>query len=261
MACEVAIERYRYMEDCPGVTAEQKISYIHYALDKWGGWQNAGQLRNAERELTAPCFTVQMASSVVEPGKAQTMALSGLRNVGSVQMAVYRTALQGGTDLNPANEDDYKKMRAGLQELKDKAQEHRYISHPDYQFFEDSMVVPGLPAGVYMIEVRTSPATETVRWLYYVTDVYLLSHGLPGNRTRYVAVSATTGQPLPGARVRLETEGRYGSHADMQRRRRNSICIRKETASHGPRVYRHRQVQPQCVGLQRVLLQLTRRPV
>ncbi len=210
VACEAAIERYRYMEDCPGVTAEQKISYIHYALDKWGGWQNAGQLRNAERELTAPCFTVQMASSVVEPGKAQTMALSGLRNVGSVQMAVYRTALQGGTDLNPANEDDYKKMRAGLQELKDKAQEHRYISHPDYQFFEDSMVVPGLPAGVYMIEVRTSPATETVRWLYYVTDVYLLSHGLPGNRTRYVAVSATTGQPLPGARVRLETEGRYG---------------------------------------------------
>ena len=61
-----------------------------------------------------------------------------------------------------------------------------------------------------MLELSTSPQTGTVRWLYYVTDVYLLSHGLPGNRTRYVAVSATTGQPLPGAKVRVETPAAGG---------------------------------------------------
>ena len=60
VACEAAIERYNYMEQCPGVTVEEKISYIHYALDKWGGWQNAGQLRNAEKRLTAPSVRVEM---------------------------------------------------------------------------------------------------------------------------------------------------------------------------------------------------------
>ena len=205
VACEAAIERYRYMEQCPGVTAEQKISYIHYALDKWGGWQNAGQLRNAERELTAPCFRVDMERRVGRPGVPQTVRLSGMRNISSLQMSVFRAGVSGDTELDPAAEDDYKKLRPHLAELKELASERRYISHPDYQFFEDSVLLPALPAGVYMVELRTSPQTETVRWLYHVTDVYLLSHGLPGNRIRYVAVSATTGQPLPGAKVRVTT--------------------------------------------------------
>lgn len=203
VACEVAIERYRYMEQCPGVTTEQKISYIHYALDKWGGWQNAGQLRNAERKLTAPCFSARMERCAVEPGVPQAIRLNDIRNVSGMQMRVYRTGLYGNTGLNPADEDDYKEMRPALKELKDMAQEHRYMNHPDYQFFEDSIVVPGLPAGVYMIELSSSPATETVRWLYHVSDVFLMSHGLPGNRSRYVVVSATTGLPLPGAKVRV----------------------------------------------------------
>ena len=205
VACEAAIERYRYMEQCPGVTAEQKISYIHYALDKWGSWQNAGQLRNAERELTAPRFMVNMERRVGRPGVADTIRLRELRNVTSLHLRVYRADVEGDTRLRPANENDYRKLRPMLTELKDRAVERRYMSHPDYLFFEDSIVIGGLPAGVYMLELSTSPQTETVRWLYFVSDVYLLSHGMPGNRTRYVAVSATTGQPLPGAKVRVET--------------------------------------------------------
>ena len=210
VACEAAIERFRYMGQCPGVTAEQKISYIHYALDKWGGWQNAGQLRNAERELTAPRMQVNMERRVNRPGMPDTIRLSGLRNITMMQMRVYRADVDGDTELNPDNDTDYKRLRPRLTELKDRAVERRYMNHPDYQFFEDSIAIEGLPAGVYMLELSTSPQTGTVRWLYYVTDVYLLSHGLPGNRTRYVAVSATTGQPLPGAKVRVETPAAGG---------------------------------------------------
>lgn len=204
VACEAAIERYRYMEQCPGVTAEQKISYIHYALDKWGGWQNAGQLRNAERGLTAPRVRVEMERRVGRPGVADTIRLHELRNVSSLHLRIYRADVEGDTRLNPSVESDYKRLRQRLSELGDKAVDRRYINHPDYQFFEDSIVIGGLPAGVYMLELTTSPQTEAVRWLYFVTDVYLLSHGLPSNRTRYVAVSSTTGQPLPGAKVRVE---------------------------------------------------------
>ena len=205
VACEAAIERFRYMEQCPGVTAEQKISYIHYALDKWGGWQNAGQLRNAERELTAPRLGVGMERRVGRPGVADTIRLRGLRNITSLQLRVYRADVEGDTQLDPAADDDYKRLRPLLTELKGMAVDRRYINHPDYQFFDDSIAIAGLPAGVYMLELSTSPQTEAVRWLYFVSDVYLLSHGMPGNRTRYVAVSATSGQPLPGAKVRVVT--------------------------------------------------------
>lgn len=205
VACEAAIERYNYMEQCPGVTVEEKISYIHYALDKWGGWQNAGQLRNAEKRLTAPSVRVEMERRVVGSGVAQELRLRDLRNVSSVSLKLYRADIEGDTKLNPAGDADYKKLRPLLAELKDRSVERHYLSHPDYQFFDDSIAIGGLPAGVYMLEVRTSPATEAVRWLYYVTDMYLMSQVLPGNRIRYVAVNSTTGQPVAGAKIRLVT--------------------------------------------------------
>lgn len=207
VACEAAIERYDYMNSCQGVTAEQKISYIHYALDKWGAWQNVGVLRNAERELTTPRFTMNIGKRVVEPGVAQTMRINDIRNISSLQVNIYKTAEKGDTELDPANADDYKKLSRDMVELKELAQERRYMSHPDYQFFEDSLEIPSLTPGVYMIEVTTSPQTETVRMLYYVTDVFLLSHALPQNKTRYVVVSATTGHPIADANIRIDIPG------------------------------------------------------
>lgn len=200
VACEAAIERYEYMSQCHDVTVEDEIRYIHYALDKWGGWQGAGRLRNAEKELTAPMLRAEATHDRVRPGESQTLKLGTLRNIESLTMNIYRVAADGDTELDIF---DWQKMKPLLTELPDRKLTRTFVSSPAYNIFSDSLVVGGLPAGVYLIELETSPSTETVRRLYYVSDVFCMSQALPGDSVRYVVVSATTGQPLPGAKIRI----------------------------------------------------------
>ncbi len=213
VACEAAIERYNYMEECTDATVEERISYIHYALDKWGGWHGAGRLRNAERNLTAPCFAVSMERCVVEPGVEQKVTLSRLRNINSLTVRIYRADTDGQTRHDPATETGFKEMQPLLTLLREKGQTRRYMSHPDYQFFEDSLTIGALDPGVYVLEFRTSPSTETVRRMYYVTNLRLLSLPLPKGGMRYVALNATTGQPVAGAKVSLRPASATGKDA------------------------------------------------
>lgn len=209
VAGEVAIERYNYMASCRDVKVEDKISYIHYALDRWGGWQGAGQLRNAEKDLTAPKFGAEMESQVVIPDAGQTVRLRELRNIKSLTMRIYRAAVSGDTKLNPRTEDGYKSLKPLLTAMPELTQTRTYVGNPDYQLFDDSLTLPGLPAGVYMVEFQTAPATEVSRSLYYVTDVFLMTEALPRNTVRYAVVSASAGQPLPGATLRLTVAAPY----------------------------------------------------
>lgn len=215
IACEAAIERYEYMSGCHDVKAEDQINYINHALGKWGGWQRANLLRNAQRQLTCPQFRVETNSRVARPGESRVLKLSELRNITSLTMNVYRVRMDGDTDLGRLGTADYKNLKPLLTELPDKRQVRGYMGHPAYQLFDDSLTIDGLPVGVYMIEFQTSPATETVRELYFVSDVFCMSQAMPDNAIRYVVVSATTGQPLPGAKIRLGT-GRQGKDADTR---------------------------------------------
>lgn len=210
-ACEAAIERFEYMDRSSDVTAEDKIGYIRYALGNWGGWQRANLLREAERRLTASQFTVSAESETVSPGVAQTLKLTSLRNLSTLTVNVYRAAVSGDTDLNPENTHDYAVLKPLLKAVPGMRQTHTFMARPDYQIFDDSMQIAGLPAGVYMLEFQTLPATRTVRRLYHVSDVFSLAEALPGGITRYVVVSASTGQPLPGARVRLGNRNGAGA--------------------------------------------------
>ena len=213
IACEVAIERYDYMQKCPDVTAGDKIAFIRRALDKWGGWQRANYLRNAERELTASQMSLEAGRYRVGPGVGQTVRLSNLRNITSLTMNVYRAAVNGDYRGTPRNSNDYRRLKPLLTALPDRRQERTYMSRPGYQQFEDSIELGTLPVGVYMLEFQTVPATKTIRQIYYVTDVYCMSHPLPGDSVRYVVVSATTGQPLPGAKIRVKGTGRRQADA------------------------------------------------
>lgn len=204
IACEVAIERYEYMKECPDVTVDDKISFIRRALDKWGGWQRANYLRNAERELTASQFCANVRRRRVEPGVSQTVKLENLRNITSLTMNVYRAAVDGDYKGMPDNNNDYRRLKPLLTVIADKRQTRTYMARPDYQLFDDSLTLGSLPVGVYMLEFQTVPATQTIRQMYYVSDVYCMAHPLPGDSMRYVVVNATTGKPLQGAKIRVK---------------------------------------------------------
>ena len=213
VAGEAAVERYNYMERCQGVTVEDKISYIHYALGRWGGWVRSNELRNAERTLTTPQYAFSLSKRCVAPNEPQTVTLENLRNIRSLTMKVYRTPLDGSTTFNQHSDKDFQKLKKDLTLMPEQTQTLTFLGKADYQFFNDSLTIGSLPSGVYMLEFETSPVTETKRRLYFVSDIYAVGLPLPNNTIRYAVVSATTGKPISGASLRLTCNRGYNKQA------------------------------------------------
>ena len=79
-AGELALEHYRFMEGATDASVADKITYINYALNHWGGWPRMNELRNAQRELTNPKLTVENIPLVMRPGQ-KTWAQIGRAHV------------------------------------------------------------------------------------------------------------------------------------------------------------------------------------
>ena len=201
-AAELAIGRYNRMTSDKYTNAE-RYNWLQHSLERWGTWQRANELRNELTSLTTPQFTASIERRVQEVSKLQTIGLKNLRNINQLTMRVYRTSLQGDTNLNPDIRDDYKKIKAGLTELTEMAKTISSTGKAVYDVFEDSLQLQGLPAGVYLLEFSSLPLTETIRLLYFVSGIRLLQQAQPDKSRRYVVVDATTGQPVKNASIRL----------------------------------------------------------
>ena len=204
---ELAIDRYDYMEDHTDATAEQKWQYINMALERWGSWQRMNYLRNRQRDLTSLEYNAEVKKSVNIPQSAQTVELKELRGISELTMRIYKVNIEGNTELNPNHPDHYKKLKPLLHALPDLTQTKKFIGKREYELFEDSMVLNGLPVGVYMLEFESQPATRISRSLYFVSDLRILTLTLPSDKAdketekRIVVVNATTGQPVKNATV------------------------------------------------------------
>jgi uncharacterized protein YfaS (alpha-2-macroglobulin family) len=201
---ELAIARYERMFSCP---VAERVAYIHEALMQWGSWKRINTLRNAEKELSNSQFHVSYDRQVVTPQQAQTVKLDCLRHLSSITMKVYRMDANGDLDASPSYDYGYQKVK---KLIKGVAAEKTcvFTGKEPYEFFEDSLAIPALPVGVYMVEFTSAPVTEPVRQLYYVTDVYTIMEPQP-ETLRYVVVHASTGQPIAGAHLRI-TDKVYG---------------------------------------------------
>ena len=196
-ACELAICRYELMRDKIYPVVE-KYQWLQESLQRWGNWKRAGVLKEYLSELTFSNIQLEIPSQVYEVNKPQTVKFTALRNLKQLTMRVYRTALKGDT-----NTSAYSIKEKDLAEVKETARTLTFAPHAEYEYFEDSVDLMALPAGVYLISISTNPKTDELRNLYYVSGVRLLNQSGPDKIQRYVAVDATTGQPIPGAKMRL----------------------------------------------------------
>ena len=202
-AGEIAMERYNYMADRTDATRAEKAAWLQESIRRWSSWPRVNQLRNQWKELINPCYEAQVPNSVAEIGKQQTVKLPLLRHLQSLTMRVYRTKQKGDTELNPNNEEDYKKLKGELAELTEQRRTLTFSGHEDYENFEDSILLDGLPAGVYMLEFQSQPGTRVSRSLYFVSGMRIIMQHQPDHTIRYVVVDATTGQPVNGSTLRL----------------------------------------------------------
>ena len=202
---EVAIRRYEYMSRNTDATLDQRMDYIDKALARWSAWPRMNQLRNARHELTALQFNATLEHRVWMPNRPQCLTLNGLRGIDRLTVKIYKVEAEGDINLNPDYKEDFKQLKTRLALMPELTLTRTYTGKRDYEVFnDDSLQLAGLPVGVYMMEVESHPSTTVSRTLFFISDVHLLMQPLPGNRIRYVAVSATTGRPLPGAKLQLK---------------------------------------------------------
>ena len=203
-AGELAVEHFRFMEGATDAKPLDKLNYINYALNRWGGWSRMNVLRNAQKRLTEPMFQVKDMPQVLRPGEKAWVHLN-VRNLQNLKISISRLNITADNDYNAQDEATYKMLLKKTTKLHQKDFSRNYYGRPDYEEVKDSFEIGGnLPLGAYLMEVTSdNTGIAPQRELFYVSNLAVMIQQLPDDRHRYVVVNATDGQPIAGAKIML----------------------------------------------------------
>lgn len=203
-AGELAVEHFRFMEGATDAKPLDKLNYINYALNRWGGWSRMNVLRNAQKRLTEPMFQVKDMPQVLRPGEKAWVQLD-VRNLQNLNIRLSRLNITADNEYDAQNEATYKMLLKKTTRLHQKDFSRNYYGRPDYETVKDSIEIGGnLPLGAYLMEVTSdNTGIAPQRELFYVSNLAVMIQQLPDDRHRYVVVNATDGQPVPGAKIVL----------------------------------------------------------
>ena len=203
-AGELAVEHFRFMEGATDAKPQDKLNYINYALNRWGGWSRMNVLRNAQKRLTEPMFQVQDMPLVLRPSEKKWVHLN-VRNLQNLKVSISRLNITADNDYNVQDEATYKMLLKKTTKLHQKDFSRNYYGRPDYEEVKDSIEIGGnLPLGAYLMEVTSdNTGIAPQRELFYVSNLAVMIQQLPDDRHRYVVVNATDGQPVAGAKIVL----------------------------------------------------------
>ena len=203
-AGELAVEHFRFMEGATDAKPLDKLNYINYALNRWGGWSRMNVLRNAQKRLTEPMFQVKDMPLVLRPSEKKWVHLN-VRNLQNLNIRLSRLNITADNEYDAQNEATYKMLLKKTTKLHQKDFSRNYYGRPDYEEVKDSFEIGGnLPLGAYLMEVTSdNTGIAPQRELFYVSNLAVMIQQLPDDRHRYVVVNATDGQPVPGAKIVL----------------------------------------------------------
>lgn len=203
-AGELAVEHFRFMEGATDAKPLDKLNYINYALNRWGGWSRMNVLRNAQKRLTEPMFQVQDMPLVLRPSEKKWVHLN-VRNLQNLNIRLSRLNITADNEYDAQNEATYKMLLKKTTKLHQKDFSRNFYGRPDYEEVKDSFEIGGnLPLGAYLMEVTSdNTGIAPQRELFYVSNLAVMIQQLPDDRHRYVVVNATDGQPVPGAKIVL----------------------------------------------------------
>lgn len=203
-AGELAVEHFRFMEGATDAKPQDKLNYINYALNRWGGWSRMNVLRNAQKRLTEPMFQVQDMPLVLRPSEKKWVHLN-VRNLQNLNIRLSRLNITADNEYDAQNEATYKMLLKKTTKLHQKDFSKSYYGRPDYEEVKDSIEISGnLPLGAYLMEVTSdNTGIAPQRKLFYVSNLAVMIQQLPDDKHRYVVVNATDGQPVPGAKIML----------------------------------------------------------
>ena len=199
VACELAILRLRTMNE---ESVEAKVMFINQALGKWGTWKRANYLRNQLKLLEQPSYSINIANTAILPNSDFKLSINSIKNIAKLNISIFKVSIEGNTHLDPSISSDYTKLKKYIATSPVATYQRTYDGLPAWKSTSDSIMLSGLPVGVYMIESSTDNKNIKVsRRLLRVSDVFVIHQTLPDNKIRLAVVSATTGKPLPDAKI------------------------------------------------------------
>lgn len=203
-AGELAVEHFRFMERSTDAKAQDKLKYINYALSHWGGWSRMNVLRNAQKRLTEPMFSVEDMPLVLRPTEKKWVHLN-VRNLQNLKISISRLNITADNEYDAQDEATYKMLLKKTTKLHQKDFSRNYYGRPNYEEVKDSIEIgSNLPLGAYLMEVTSdNTGIAPQRQLFYVSNLAVMIQQLPDDRHRYVVVNATDGQPIAGAKIEL----------------------------------------------------------
>lgn len=205
---------YKYYEDVVGLqSAKERIEYIDDAMKKWSSWKGIKSFTYLRDELTSPRITMDYASSRGYINSDKNKLVLSLRNLKDLQLTITKTNLTGDMDYLWSVKQAIENYPNCI--IKGSAQvvSHTYPEHLDYEEFQDTILLPKLSAGIYILKASSLSGNIASREeFYYVSNITLLAESQPNKDIRYVTVDILTGQPIKGAKVRV-----YGLNGDSKK--------------------------------------------
>ena len=232
-AGELAVEHFRFMEGATDAKPLDKLNYINYALNRWGGWSRMNVLRNAQKRLTEPMFQVQDMPLVLRPSEKKWVHLN-VRNLQNLNIRLSRLNITADNEYDVQNEATYKMLLKKTTKLHQKDFSRNYYGRPDYEEVKDSIEIGGnLPLGAYLMEVTSdNTGIASQRELFYVSNLAVMIQQLPDDKHRYVVVNATDGQPIAGAKIEL-----YEKDYDVKTGKRKRLVHARLTTDENGEAY------------------------
>ena len=232
-AGELAVEHFRFMEGATDAKPQDKLNYINYALNRWGGWSRMNVLRNAQKRLTEPMFQVKDMPLVLRPSEKKWVHLN-VRNLQNLNIRLSRLNITADNEYDAQNEATYKMLLKKTTKLHQKDFSRNYYGRPDYEEVKDSIEIGGnLPLGAYLMEVTSdNTGIAPQRELFYVSNLAVMIQQLPDDRHRYVVVNATDGQPIAGAKIEL-----YDQRYDFKTKKDKRIVHARLTTDENGEAY------------------------
>ena len=232
-AGELAVEHFRFMEGATDAKPQDKLNYINYALSHWGGWSRMNVLRNAQKRLTEPMFSVEDMPLVLRPTEKKWVHLN-VRNLQNLKISISRLNITADNDYNAQDEAIYKMLLKKTTKLHQKDFSRNYYGRPYYEEVKDSIEIGGnLPLGAYLMEVTSdNTGIAPQRELFYVSNLAVMIQQLPDDKHRYVVVNATDGQPIAGAKIEL-----YDQRYDFKTKKDKRIVHARLTTDENGEAY------------------------
>ena len=232
-AGELAVEHFRFMEGATDAKPLDKLNYINYALNRWGGWSRMNVLRNAQKRLTEPMFQVQDMPLVLRPSEKKWVHLN-VRNLQNLNIRLSRLNITADNEYDAQDEATYKMLLKKTTKLHQKDFSRNYYGRPDYEEVKDSIEIGGnLPLGAYLMEVTSdNTGIAPQRELFYVSNLAVMIQQLPDDKHRYVVVNATDGQPIAGAKIEL-----YDQRYDFKTKKDKRIVHARLTTDENGEAY------------------------